>query len=187
MAQEADYMKYFEYYANHTYGVVLAWQDIRDILIDNNLINEVEFNHINNLIIWHDNSKISKEEFEAYALKYFPVEFKDTEFEQEKIENAYKTAWQHHKDNNLHHWQTLKDYKGLDWKCYIVDAVCDWIAMGWATGNLVNDYYEKNKGKIILPIEYRAFLEKVLGLISVSQCKANEQFSSGDQTTLIFK
>ena len=187
MAIQSDTMKYFEYYTKHTYKVVLAWKDIQDILIENHIINEEEFSKINNLIIWHDNSKIDQEEFDAYAAKYYPIVSETTISSTDEINNNFKSAWEHHKKYNLHHHQTLKTYQGVDWKCYLIDMICDWIAMGWETGTLAYDYYQENKDKIDLPFEYKIFLEETLSLIINNQCYANEPFSTEKQAILVFK
>lgn len=39
------------HYFKHIYYVVLAWKQIQDLLIDNNLISDMEFDKINQLII----------------------------------------------------------------------------------------------------------------------------------------
>lgn len=165
MAQKFDVIAYIQYYINHTYNVVLAWIDIQDLLIKNKVINKDEFKRINKLIILHDKSKLSMEEFAAYGAKFFPIGPITNE---EEIKSAFKLAWEHHKANNPHHHQTLKDYKGDDWICYLIEMICDWIAMGWEFGELVHEYYEKHKEEIDLPILYKNTLENILTLIKNS-------------------
>ena len=180
-------MKYMYYYFRHTYNVVLAWKDIQDILIENGIISEEEFKKINHIIIWHDNSKIDAAEFEAYAAKFYP-ELLETDAEGlETIKIKFKAAWEHHKKENLHHWQTLKDYTESDWKCYLVDLVCDWIAMGWEPGSLYYEYYEQNKDTIDLPAEYKKQLEIIISLIRSSGCYANGKITSEQKARLLFK
>lgn len=187
MAQEFSTLGYFIYYMRHTQLVVLAWKDIQDLLIDNEVINEEEFNKINRLILWHDNSKIDKEEFDAYAAKYYPIEPKIDPAELEDVKMAFKVAWEIHKLKNPHHHQTLKDYKGEDWKCYLIEMICDWIAMGWETGVSAFEYYDKNEDQIELPDEYRIMLEYILGLIKTSQCYAAGELSHEKESELVFR
>jgi|GEM_PF-6594001 len=178
--EKFDVYGYIDYYFNHTYNVVLAWKDIQIPLIKNQLIDESEFNKINNLIIWHDNSKISKEEFEGYGLKFFPLE------EFRNNEESFKQAWKHHKEHNLHHHQSLKDYNGPDRKCYLIEMICDWIAMGWETGNLAQDYYESNKNNINLLEEDKKLIEKVFLLIKENNCFSNTKINDKEKVLLYF-
>ena len=163
MEKTIENIRYSNYYFDHTYCVVLAWIEIRELLLEKKLVTEDEIIKINNLIAWHDNSKISEEEFDGYRRKFFPGP-EDTDYE--LIKSDFKKAWEHHKQNNLHHHQTLKDYKGNDWKCYVIDLLCDWIAMGWQHNNSAYEYYMDNKESIVLPEEYKIFLEEVLNCLN---------------------
>jgi hypothetical protein len=180
-------MKYFFYYFRHTNNVVLAWKDIQDILIGKGIIDGEEYKKINHLILWHDNSKISKEEFDAYAARFYPEPSETDEVGSAAVKVSFKEAWEHHKKENLHHWETLKDYTGSGWKCHLITLVCDWIAMGWETGILAHEYYEKNKDKIQLPLEYKKELEMILDLIKMGNCYANGELTPEKQSRLVFK
>jgi len=181
MQENFDVYGYINYYFNHTYNVVLAWKDIQQTLLENKVINKLEFDKINELIIWHDNSKISKEEFEAYGLKFFPLGA--TEFDEE----IFKKAWQHHKENNLHHHQTLKEHKGQYHICYLVEMICDWIAMGWETNNLAQDYYQNNKEKIDLCEDDKNIIKYIFELIKQNKCISNGQITNKEKSLLYFK
>lgn len=172
--------EYINYYFNHTYNVVLVWKNIQLLLIENKIINESEFNKINQLIIWHDNSKISKEEFDGYGLKFFSLG------DNKNSEESFKQAWKHHKENNLHHHQSLKDYNGPDRKCYLIEMICDWIAMGWETGNLAQDYYETNKDKIELSEEDKKLIEYIFILIKDNNCFSNTKVTEKEKALLYF-
>jgi len=161
VSRNCNEKQYFMHYFKHTYLVVLAWKGIQDILIKNNLINEYEFNRINELIIWHDNSKISESEWLPYARKFNPVGCQD----KDKVEIEFKQAVRHHKCNNFHHFESLKNYTGSDWKCYIIEMICDYIAMGWEFDSYIFDYYDSNKEKIDLPTLYQEYLDEVLNLL----------------------
>lgn len=161
MRNDCDEKQYFMHYFKHTYLVVLAWKEIQDVLIENCLINEDEFNKINKLIIWHDNSKISKEEWFSYARKFYPLGNQDVN----KVKLEFKEAVNHHKCNNLHHFESLNNYTYDDWKCYIIEMICDYIAMGWEFNTYIFEYYDSNKNKIHLPTLYQEYLEEVLNLL----------------------
>lgn len=181
MGYNFDVLKYFDYYRNHTYNVVLAWKDIQTILIENEIISEEEFKTINHLIIWHDNSKISKEEFAGYGEKFFPLDEKTT-----NIDN-FKNAWDHHKNNNLHHHQSLGQYSGSNRKCYLIEMICDWIAMGWEMNLLAEDYYNENKEKIKLLKEDHQMINDIFTLIKQGDCFSKGHVSSKEKTLILLK
>lgn len=176
MQEEFDVHKYVTYYFNHTYNVVLAWKDIRHILIEKDVINEEEYQKINHLIVWHDNSKLSKEEFAGYGLKFFG---------EGRNDELFKEAWKHHKENNLHHHQSLKDYDGKDKKCYLIEMICDWLAMGWEMDSLGFDYYEQNKNKIELPEEDKKIIEYIFFLINNSNCFSRHKVTEKEKTRIL--
>jgi hypothetical protein len=157
---------YFEYYVKHTSNVVLAWSIIRDFLIEERVINENELEKINNLVVWHDNSKINLDEFSAYALRFYPCVGKLDEKNQKLIKNNFKKACKIHKKSNLHHHETLKNYQGKDLICYVIEMICDWIAMGWETDFTALQYYEMKKEELELPKATRQTVEKILELIN---------------------
>lgn len=171
MQKMCNEQKYFLHYMKHTYYVVLAWKQIQDLLITNNLISKMEFDRINQLIIWHDNSKISGDEWLPYATKFYPIGNKDTN----QVKEDFKKAVENHKLNNLHHFESLQNYTGLDWKCYIIEMICDYIAMGWEFGVYIFEYYDKNRGKIQLPHEYKIYLEQVLNVLRSPSMSAIEE------------
>lgn len=153
-------VKYMEHYFTHTYFCVLAWKAIRNELLEAKVITESEFSLINHLVAWHDDSKISEEEFGPYAVGLYSESKDDPEIHSQLIE-----AIKHHKENNIHHHETLANYKGDDWKCYVVELICDYIAMGWEFKNYLFEYYQANKDKINLPPEYKEYLELVMSII----------------------
>lgn len=173
-------MEYFNYYMNHTYNVLLAWKDIRDVLYDSEVINDKEYDKINRLIIWHDNSKIEKEEFNAYGMKFFGKE------KTEEANDQFKEAWNHHKSKNLHHHQSLAEYNGLDKKCYIIEMLCDWIAMGWEMGSLAQEYYIDIKEKIELSNEDKILIEKIFYLIKENKCYSDHKITNEEKRLIYY-
>ncbi len=164
MEKKEDLLKirilYTDHYFQHTYYCMLAWMSIRNELLEEKVISKSEYEKINHLIAWHDNSKISDEEFMPYAMKFY-----SKQRDEEKIKSQFKEAVKHHKDCNLHHFEALRSYNGNDWKCYIIELICDYIAMGWEFKNYLFEYYQSTKDKINLPSEYREYLERVMDII----------------------
>jgi len=163
MSIECNQRLYFEHYMKHTYYVVLAWKEIQDTLINQMLIDEDEFQRINHQIVWHDSSKVSKEEWLPYARKFYSNQGND-----ELVKEEFRKAVLCHKKHNLHHFETLRNYSGSDYKCYIIEMVCDYIAMGWEFGKDIFTYYEENQSKIDLPSLYQEYLNQVLNALRQS-------------------
>lgn len=172
---------YLRHYFKHTEYVVMAWKKIRDFLYDNEFINDEEFEKINTLIIWHDNSKIDKDEWKTYACKFGS---KEPLTEEEK--EAFNDAVKKHKEKNLHHYESLKNYTGSDWKCYIIELVCDYIAMGWEFDNYIFEYYEGVKRKMNLPPLYKEYLEQVLIALRDPSMSCIEEPLSEEQIAFLF-
>lgn len=96
----------------------------------------------------HDLSKFSQEEFLQYQQNFFPVG--------ETNKEGFASAWQHHKDNNPHHWENwaTTDFDDPnEWKRHCVGMVIDWVAMGFYFNDTAEAYYEKNKDRIEIPEE----------------------------------
>lgn len=115
----------------------------------------------------HDQSKWSKDEYDAYD-KYF---YGDAD------EDAFNRAWLHHIHNNPHHWQHWllmnDDGKYRDPgkmiplempKVYALEMIADWWSFSWVSGNLSGmfDWYEEHKDNIILHEKTREYVESVL-------------------------
>lgn len=154
----------------HTLYVVVAWKYIREELWDRDLLDEGEFEKTNLLITWHDTSKVTKEEWGAYSERLYGDNKSDP-----TIKANFKEAVKKHKERNLHHYESLRDYKGNDWKCYVVELVCDYIAMGWELDNYILEYYDKVKDEINLPPEYKSYLETILSMLREDSLSAVEK------------
>ena len=163
MSKETRDLKYFEHYAKHTRFVTLAWKAICEELWNRGMLTEKEFEETNKHIIWHDQSKMDKSEWDFYAERLFGDKV-DVE-----VKDRFKEAIREHKAKNLHHFESLKDYKGDDWRCYVVELVCDYIAMGWEFDNYILEYYDSVKEEIELPSKYKAYLEQILNILREPQ------------------
>lgn len=112
-------------------------------------------------ILKHDASKYDTEEYEPYRANFFPIS------EGEKKVNAekFKRASNRHCLINLHHWNAWVNHNGEAKEMYIVyiiEMVCDWIAMGRSFNNTAKEFYESKKDDIILHPETRVKLELIL-------------------------
>ena len=101
---------------------------------------------------------LTTEEFTQYRQYFYPCK------NEVKNKDLFFSAWRHHKDNNIHHWQNwttkCKGYAYRD--SYVVMMLVDWVAMGFEFNDTAQEYYEKNKGTIDLPewaeeLMYRIF------------------------------
>ena len=110
----------------------------------------------------HDESKYDWEEFDAYRRNYFPVD------EQEYQENLkdFEKAFQHHIDNNDHHWQHRTTWKDEDFdittELACLENIMDWLANGYPYKIRPSVYYEAHKDEILLSKKQREFIEKCL-------------------------
>lgn len=114
-------------------------------------------------VVYHDLTKLKTEEFDAYRKHFFPINKKEKE---NNLEN-FEKAWQHHYDNNVHHWQHRRhntdfDKKDLIQVVNVLENVCDWLAVGYLYKNRPYQYYEKHKDVIELCPAEREFFEYIL-------------------------
>jgi len=156
--KQQQYRKYIE---EHTSNVWKAWTDNQHLFIsvDSDIIKKTSKN-----ILVHDLSKYSKEEFEPYRKNFFPI----NEKEKENNKLDFDKAVQHHYAYNQHHWNYWVRADGIAVEMnmiYIIEMICDWIAMGYKFNNTAKEYYEKNKEKINLNIISRKQVEYFLSMI----------------------
>lgn len=181
---EDDYFMYHDYEEHvevHKLYVIIAYSFIRDALLSGGYITEQENEKIGLLIGKHDDSKYTKEEWLPYARRFCGPEKDKTSPE---VKTAFKEAVKLHKSRNLHHWENLKNYKGQKWKCYIVELVCDYIAMGWEFDNFICEYYDKVKEEIELPKKYKEYLDSIVNNIPTLCPEAEESMT--DKTLQYF-
>ena len=147
--------EYCDYLEQHLINVQLAWRTLEVVCQDMRFIyDDFYWATIRGMVMAHDLSKFSPEEFIAYQRKFFPAHLhvSDAPARTDKIEFA--NAWEHHKENNLHHWQSWPDatvsFPG-EHECHCVCMVADWMAMGMHFGDTAQEYYEGHKDEIELP------------------------------------
>lgn len=154
-----------KYINDHIKNVQRAWIEVQEKCkntLDELLggYSDVIIKMVDDEILYHDESKFSEEEFEAYRKNFFPID----EEEKKQNEEDFKNALNHHYMNNTHHWNYWYLTNRMD-DMYITDIVhmiCDWQGMGYKFGNNALQYYEKNKEEIKLGTTQRKYLEILL-------------------------
>lgn len=143
------FREYLDYVERHYNNVQKAWD-----LINEKCPNSFRFMHDD--FVWgsidaniknHDLSKLSKEEFTQYRQFFFPTE------SEVKDKGQFKLAWENHKNENAHHWQNwTKNHVDNPYSdIFLVENICDWVAMGFEFNDTALSYYEKNEKEINLP------------------------------------
>jgi hypothetical protein len=154
--------EYRAYILDHKSNVSTAWHFLRNRAVTDPLLIAT----VDSLIAIHDDSKFSDEEFEPYRKFFFPVSPSEKSYEN------FRPAWFHHFSNNPHHFEYWIGDDGTfkstfsERQPYLVEMVCDWMAMGMHFGNTAIGWYSSRKDKIRLAPEDRAFVESLLSFES---------------------
>ncbi len=139
--------EYLDYVERHFDNVQKAWQELNDKCDGkgfNWLYDDFIWHIINENIKHHDESKLSKEEFCQYRQYFYPVSNED------KDKKKFLSAWNNHLKLNPHHWQNWTvNHPGSI--AYLIENICDWMAMGYEFGDTAKEYYENNRDTIKLP------------------------------------
>jgi hypothetical protein len=140
--------EYLDYLEEHYNNVQKAWELLKDKCKDMKFIyDDYYYFTINKLIKFHDESKLSSDEFVQYRMYFYPVD------KSEKENSCLSDAWENHKIFNTHHWEnwTKHCYKDYHAEIFLVENIIDWVAMGFKFGDTAQSYYEKNKHEIKFP------------------------------------
>lgn len=156
-----DYIRrireYCDYLERHLLYVQKSWAVFQVACKNMNVIyDDFLFHTINYMIIEHDLSKMSPEEFIQYQREFFPVSSKDA--------SGFQAACVHHYEHNPHHWQTwtkLTERFPDELSCHCVCMVVDWMAVGMQTGDTAENYYLKNRERILIPPWADRFVEEI--------------------------
>lgn len=152
-------LEYLEYIEEHINNINQAFKNIsKDSFIKAGYKRGYHFSYSSqDMLYWrlqgmveqHDISKLSDEEFDEYRRCFHPIN------DEEKTELRH--SWEHHKENNSHHWQTwtekyTKSGKFND-EIYLdmVHNFIDWYAMSMKFGGKPLDYYRAKSDEIHLP------------------------------------
>jgi hypothetical protein len=135
--EEANHA-YYDYIITHRAFIQKAWLRLQHNCLDLPLPN------ISQEVKLHDTSKFSAVEWAPYRDRFILKKRNVPGFEE---------AWEHHKTFNPHHWETWIPMVGRNnrWQSHLVHNIVDWMAMGYQMSNCAEEYYEKNKDKIIIP------------------------------------
>lgn len=133
--------EYIAYVKEHIQNVNIVFNKMKELnMIPDDIVDQLEAN-----VKVHDASKFSPEEFDAYRMKFFPI----NEAEKRAAARDFAKAWDHHKKHNPHHsesplWydERTKTAKPMD-PVYAYELVCDWQAMSIKFHNRCIDFYHK--------------------------------------------
>lgn len=135
------YREYLDYLEEHIENVRRAFCELSEICEGMWWVgDDMAWHKLRMDIEHHDLSKFSQAEFIPYVSKFFPTDHELMEWP----DNGFDKAWEHHKKNNTHHHESVRD--NLD----IVHMIIDWTAMGYKFGDTAQEYYEKNQHRISL-------------------------------------
>ncbi len=159
---------YERYLQEHIANVAEAWQYIQAKL--NNepfVVDDYLRLQISDLIDKHDASKYGEEEFDPYRRYFYPT---PDDVDKDRIQRDYDKAWIHHYTNNPHHWEYWalydedKERETLRFvrDNYIVERICDWMAMSKQQHNGMLDWYKANKKDMVMIPDDETFLEMLL-------------------------
>ena len=116
--------------------------------------------------ITHDLSKFRPSEFIPYA-KFFYAKNRANNYKQSDEDDPnFQKGWNHHQKRNKHHWNYWVSVTRRDEiipipmpSKYVMQMIADWRGMSRKFGGSAKEYYEKNKGKMILHRETVALIE----------------------------
>jgi hypothetical protein len=156
--------EYCDYLEDHILNVKKSWEIVQEKCKDLNVIYDDHLYWIiDSMIREHDVSKCAPEEFIQYQRQFFPVGDAP-----DKQNPEFGQAWEHHKANNPHHWETwtvLKEQFPNELSCHCVCMVCDWMAMSIKFGDTPRSFYNKNATKIDLPNWAIEFIKEIFDRI----------------------
>lgn len=149
--------EYLDYVKEHVLNVRKAWEDVKVKCEDMRFMwDDFYYFSIEDSVDYHDVSKLSEYEFVQYRKDFYQAN------NESKFDMA--EAWEHHKKENPHHWETWSSMKwgnNPTWEVHCVHMVLDWIAMGYKFGDTARDYYLKNKERINFPEHVERFINQI--------------------------
>lgn len=157
-------VKYDDYLNQHIMNVASASDWIRQ-----NISPFLGLDISSNVFI-HDESKYTKEEYDAYDAYFYGGKLT------KEVKDNFNYAWLHHIHNNPHHWQywvLINDDPDngtvaldIPYK-YVIEMICDWWSFSWRSGNFyeIFNWYDKHKDYMILSKNTRELVEDILAQI----------------------
>lgn len=119
----------------------------------------------------HDESKYSKEEYDAYDAHFYG------DIKSHQVLQEFNKAWLHHQHMNPHHWQhwVLINDDLVDGTIalemplkYVYEMIADWWSFSWlAKANLfeIFNWYKLHQGRMILNQKTRFIVENILTIM----------------------
>ncbi len=163
--------EYSDYINEHVANVQKVWKGLRALINTTHTIEKGFTIHydcrISDLIEAHDRSKFSKQEFEGYRQWFY------SDIGEDKSGDLMNVAWNHHQKTNPHHWQYWLMWRPegtivLDMPLeYVIEMLCDWTAMSIKFNNDPAEWYEGEKGKMLLSSNTKDTVEDWLPLFSL--------------------
>lgn len=160
--------KYNLYLTEHIENVIKAWNILEDNLdIDFISRYHLDSDKMSEIISMHDQSKYSKEEYDAYDEYFYGTKTKE-------VKEKFDLAWLHHQNVNKHHWQywLLKEDNGLlkplDMDIYsIIEMVCDWWSFSLKQNKPLEiiNFYHNNESNRILSDKTKITVMELLNII----------------------
>ena len=156
--------EYLNYIEEHINNVKKAWSNLISITASQSFL--AGFDNSRQLIAItadnikvHDKSKYSEEEFEPYRRHFHFIDEK----EKEDSTAEFEKAWDHHKENNMHHWNwwAKSGNKNIMPVNFIVEMCCDWIAMSMKFGGDAYHWYLK-QDDIVLGEQQKEWVINIL-------------------------
>lgn len=141
---------YLDYLEEHLDNVARAWAEVQLKCKDMDFMQDAWIvEAIDAAVLSHDLSKFSAEEFTQYRKGFYPAVH-------EGAVALPPKAWENHKKENPHHWQTWVKYfvtaeGSRAWQVHCIHNIVDWLAMGYKFNDTPRGYYEKNKADIQIP------------------------------------
>jgi hypothetical protein len=167
---DIKFREYLDYIKEHRELVKKAFSIVHEVIKA-----EVEYDYetMEMLIEQHDLSKYSAEEFTQYKAKFYPTKVEKEN--EEYLEDDFNKAWEHHKKYNFHHMETINECVSERMRfCYLIEMLCDWLAMSMKFKNDFRKYFTENieEIKTHLTEEQIYLIEYIHNLLFLSKHKA---------------
>lgn len=140
--------EYKDYINEHIKTVKLVWSQFKKVAAEKLTYDQEQL--IDRLIIDHDKSKFDAQEFYGYRQYFYPCEKAIVD------ESEFDISWNHHQNNNPHHWEYWIMYDGgkntvLPMReTDIIEMLCDWTAMSIKFGNTPSRWFYSHEKSLRL-------------------------------------
>lgn len=155
--------EYLDYLEEHILNVKKAWEEFIEKCKSLRVIwDDYYYFSLLDSVSAHDISKLSENEFVQYRKAFYGCD--------DEIPYDMSLAWEHHKKENPHHWETwttMSSWNQNAWEIHCAHMIIDWMAMGYKFGDTAQSYYEKNKEKIKLPDHAVEYIYEIFKCLTV--------------------